>query len=194
MSVQDDPVIIQLSKSASDTWFEFMQQCTWAVGSTQKSGHKYESPIEYAMALAFAAKLRTNPVCDFRYYPIFRLTAEEAHEYCVKAIDRHQDGGIFPQVVIGSYRADFLMLHRASLNTFAGIVVECDGHDFHERTKEQATRDKSRDREMQIAGYRVLRFTGSEIWRDAFKCADQVVWMGMNSSHEALDAAEGAAA
>ncbi len=56
--------------------------------------------------------------------------------------------------------------------TFGGVpyVIECDGHDFHERTKEQAQRDKKRDRELQAAGYKVFRFTGSEIWRSRGEC------------------------
>lgn len=43
------------------------------------------------------------------------------------------------------------------------IAIELDGHDFHERTKEQATRDKKRDRALVSAGWSVLRFTGSEV-------------------------------
>ena len=33
--------------------------------------------------------------------------------------------------------------------------MECDGHDFHERTKEQASSDKKRDRSLQAAGFLV---------------------------------------
>lgn len=54
------------------------------------------------------------------------------------------------------------------------LVVECDGHDFHERTKEQAKHDRSRDRDLVQRGYDVFRFTGSELWRDPLGCADQV--------------------
>lgn len=50
------------------------------------------------------------------------------------------------------------------------VAIELDGHDFHERTKEQAERDKSRDRLLQAAGWQVLRFTGSEVWRDPKRC------------------------
>lgn len=55
------------------------------------------------------------------------------------------------------------------------LIVECDGHDFHERTKEQAARDRSRDRWAQDNGYDVFRFTGSEIWRDPWGCGLQVL-------------------
>lgn len=54
------------------------------------------------------------------------------------------------------------------------INVECDGHDFHERTKEQAARDKRRDRDLQSVGWVVARFTGSEIFKDAPAAAAQV--------------------
>jgi hypothetical protein len=54
------------------------------------------------------------------------------------------------------------------------VAVELDGHDFHERTKEQAKRDKSRDRALTAKGWTVLRFTGSEVHADALKCWAEV--------------------
>lgn len=69
--------------------------------------------------------------------------------------------GVQPQAQIGEYRVDFLITCSGSKR--AGIVIECDGHNYHERTKEQAARDRRRDRWMQGQGFLVLRFTGSEI-------------------------------
>ncbi len=77
---------------------------------------------------------------------------------------------ITPQAKIGKYRVDFLI----RIPEKKPVVVECDGHDFHERTKEQAARDRSRDRTLTEAGYTVVRFTGSEIWKDPMSCAAQV--------------------
>lgn len=51
------------------------------------------------------------------------------------------------------------------------LAIELDGHDFHERTKEQATRDKSRDRTLLKFGWSTMRFTGSEVFRDPLTCA-----------------------
>jgi very-short-patch-repair endonuclease len=76
---------------------------------------------------------------------------------------------IHAQYEIGPYIADL-----AVTSPIGNVVVECDGHDFHERTREQAAHDKRRDRYMQAAGWRVLRFTGSEIHRDAARCADEI--------------------
>lgn len=82
---------------------------------------------------------------------------------------------IYPQVQVLSYRADFLLLARFLLrDTILKIVIECDGHNFHERTKEQAQHDRERDRRMTAAGYKVFRFTGSEIFRRARRCAGEI--------------------
>jgi very-short-patch-repair endonuclease len=72
---------------------------------------------------------------------------------------------LWPQAKVGSYRLDFLFAH-IDRNGRKLVAVECDGHNFHERTKEQAARDKSRDRYLASQGITVLRFTGSEIYRD----------------------------
>lgn len=55
------------------------------------------------------------------------------------------------------------------------LCIYADGHDFHERTPQQAKRDRSIDRELQRLGYTVLRFTGSEINSDIRKVLDGVV-------------------
>lgn len=98
---------------------------------------------------------------------------------------------VMPQMQIGDYRVDFAITSRASVYVNSAehgdangiahayvylptVIIECDGHDFHERTKEQAARDKKRDRYLQSSGNPVLRFTGSEIYRDAWGCASQV--------------------
>lgn len=43
------------------------------------------------------------------------------------------------------------------------ICIYADGHTYHERTENQALRDRNIDRELQILGFIVLRFTGKEI-------------------------------
>lgn len=84
---------------------------------------------------------------------------------------------IYQQAKIGQYRADFL-IHDCSVPLEIAsprlMIVECDGHAFHERTKEQARRDKQRDRNFQSRGYKVLRFTGSEIFADPEAVANEI--------------------
>lgn len=84
---------------------------------------------------------------------------------------------LIPQAPIGRYRIDLAIVecdwHENPPRV--RLAIECDGHDFHERTKEQAARDKRRDRELVAAGWQVLRFTGSEIRNEAKRCADEVL-------------------
>lgn len=91
------------------------------------------------------------------------------------------------QVQIEAFRVDFVISAWTGGTVLGGmdgpvvgqprwrkLVVECDGHEYHERTKEQAAKDRSRDRALTSLGFDVFRFTGSELWRDPWSCAAQV--------------------
>lgn len=85
----------------------------------------------------------------------------------------HLEFVITPQAEIAGYRVDFLLWFAKGRHV-EGIAVECDGHAFHEKTKEQAARDKKRDRSILAAGFPMLRFSGSEIFRDVLGCVGQI--------------------
>lgn len=51
------------------------------------------------------------------------------------------------------------------------IIFECDGHDFHEKTKEQVARGNERDMNLKLEGYEVIHFSGSQIYNDPIACA-----------------------
>ncbi len=97
---------------------------------------------------------------------------------------------IRPQQRVGNYRADFVVAY-AFFGAGLDIVVECDGHDFHERTKHQAARDKRRDRFMTAQGYRLMRFTGAEINASAERCAADVIGMVMTFQTECVEIGAG---
>ena len=88
--------------------------------------------------------------------------------------DKNDGALIYPHVCIGPYEIDFLILHRDSNKVLHPIAVECDGHQFHEKTKQQAEYDKRRDRYLALHGMVVFRFTGTEIKRDPGKCAEEL--------------------
>jgi len=147
---------------------------------TEEAFNKCESPIEKALlgAVLFRA-LKEHQVESFDFSS---LAGPEEYRW-LRTPDSPCELMVGPQFKIEKYRVDFLFVARE----YAGsendkpifskkfVVVECDGHDFHERTKEQAARDRSKDRAIQKLGYPILRFTGSEIYRDPIKCADEVV-------------------
>lgn len=79
-------------------------------------------------------------------------------------------GSIHTQHPIGKYRVDIAVIAEN-----IKLAIECDGHEFHEKTKEQAARDKSRKRFLTSQGWTVIEFTGSEIYNDPFQCVDDIV-------------------
>jgi very-short-patch-repair endonuclease len=91
-----------------------------------------------------------------------------------------------PQVSIGKYTVDFLIEYSPleSSESCKKIIIECDGHDFHEKTKEQAAHDKKRDRHFIKLGYIVLRYTGSEIYKDRFKVWSDVEELLLPDKHK----------
>lgn len=92
---------------------------------------------------------------------------------------------IYPQKQIGKYRVDILLTlimdgyydyqTEGIISGKHSLIIECDGHDYHEKTKEQASSDKSRDRELQAIGYNIFRFAGSDIYKDVFKCVTECI-------------------
>lgn len=50
--------------------------------------------------------------------------------------------------------------------TYSEFAIEIDGHPYHDRTKEQASRDRLRDRSLLGEGIQVIRFTASDLFRD----------------------------
>lgn len=114
------------------------------------------------------------------------IEASFLEAFCAHAIDQGYEvakKGIAPAWVITvkpqqpfaeRYIADFLITYPF-FGQFFSAVVECDGHEFHEKTKRQAARDRQRDRACQALGYQLFRFTGSEIFADASGCALEVL-------------------
>lgn len=128
--------------------------------SWEKSKGICESPIEIALALSILFSDRIDPM---PYQPLIFARQDEIEHYgdCARLL--------VPQYKIDDKRIDFLLVCPP-----VQIYIECDGHNFHERTKEQAARDRQRDRKLQQTGTPVLRFTGSEIFADPVGCAAQV--------------------
>jgi len=127
----------------------------------------WESPIEGLFYLAIST------ACEIGMTPIVLTLEEPQGSYYLD---------ITPQAKVCGCIVDYLFLMTNQHGRISQLIVECDGHDFHERTKQQAAKDRSKDRTFQEAGYTVYRFTGSEIYRDALACARQVLRWAENAA------------
>lgn len=123
-----------------------------------------QSPIEVRL---LAAMMNSPYLLDGHSY-VRVFTPQSLADY------RETETLIVPQLKVGRFRVDFGVAWYREGAGLVSVAVECDGHEFHEKTKEQAQRDKSRDRELLAAGWPVMRFTGSEIFQSAEDCAESV--------------------
>lgn len=139
------PMVVEQVERAADFAAESVRtdirdSASWAIGT-----FKLSSPLEVIFYVWWEALKRPASFMG----QIFNLFGQE-------------------QIAIGerSYRMDFVIRPLPEVSGFPRIGIELDGHDFHERTKEQVTYRNARDRDLQSAGVRVLHYSGSELMRN----------------------------
>ena len=121
-----------------------------------------ESPIEHQLCLALAEA------------PGFRWRVPTDHPWHV---GRWEDLELLllAQPDCGPYRPDFAIARADWLYPEPlPVLVEVDGYQYHSG-KEQAERDRTRDRFLTSQGAAVLHFSGGEVWRDAGRCASEIL-------------------
>lgn len=110
----------------------------------QVQPHCY-SPVECLLGAAIMAAFKMA-------VPIELCTQEQATRSKASLV-------LIPQFKWTNYRIDWVV--NITRLKSPHVFIECDGHDFHERTKEQAAHDKKRDRAIQASNIPIMRFTGS---------------------------------
>lgn len=89
---------------------------------------------------------------------------------------------LLPQIEVESnnqrYRVDFLYDENEWINTEMKtgrkIIIECDGYEFHQKTKEQVQYDNEREYNLKMKGFEIIRFSGSQIYNQPMKCAEDL--------------------
>jgi len=74
----------------------------------------------------------------------------------------------------GVFTIDFIVMNEHGDNKKPIFAIELDGHDFHEKSKLQVESDKKRERAIIRKGIKVLRFSGSEIVKNARGCIKEI--------------------
>jgi very-short-patch-repair endonuclease len=115
-----------------------------------------ESPIERKFAMAFTDHTRVQTFAA-------DAIPEDFHEHTLVLI---------PQLPIGRFRLDFAILFKID-SRLTKWAIECDGKQWHS-SFDQVERDLKRDRLLAIRDWRVLRFTGAELFHSAGAMADRV--------------------
>lgn len=126
-----------------------------------------ESPIEKLMGAALYFEFCMDHDVS-RFHP-GGFTVEQA----ISMLPSWADTFVFPQCWIGSSRVDFLVAATSASQPIC-YAIECDGHDFHQKTRPQVDRDNRRDLALDKLGVRTLRFSGSAIVSNPRYCAEGV--------------------
>lgn len=176
----------EMSKKHQEMLVEFAQRTIFwldAGGSEPAT-----SPIEEMMLMA----LMFTPDDDGMAWPMFSVAGErlgtegewiaQIGECPHHSVARFNGWELMPQFGLhdGKRNAagqnvnwailDFAIAHP----TCGKIAIELDGHQWHASTKEQVARDKKRDRRLLLEGWHVLRFTGSEVYKNPDGCVAEV--------------------
>lgn len=117
-----------------------------------------ESPIEQLLSLALE---NLNIKNIYKYNPFIDVVEIEKQKEI--------------QCENKKYRVDFCIPVIYKNQENKSFIIECDGHEFHQKTKEQVERDNTRMRDLQKQGYEVIRFSGTEIWHRPYKCASDIL-------------------
>lgn len=123
----------------------------------QESLINCESPIEQLLSIELE-NLRLDNICIYNPY------------IDVVAIERQKNISINKK----NYRVDFYITVIYKNQEEKVFVIECDGYEFHQKTKQQVENDNKRQRDLQQAGFEVIRFSGTEIYNKPYKCAIEI--------------------
>ncbi len=131
------------------------------------TGNGKISPIEQIIYVAMKA-----------VFQIISVPQSEPY-YDINGHDRIGNGYyIIPQPSIGKYRVDFIIGFVGVRNRKQyrkEVIVECDGHEFHDKDKKQRAFEKARDRYFQKEGKSILHYTGSEIVTTPIHVAAEII-------------------
>lgn len=123
------------------------QGCSFELRWTQHKGGTY---------LAVTAERRAEAVIAFDSIP------EELFWRAYQASSPLELSGLVGQHRVDPYRLDFAIPHRR-------IGIEIDGLAFH-NGQESFMRDRRRQRQLELQGWRIIRFAAKEILEDAVGC------------------------
>lgn len=118
------------------------------------------TPIEQIFDIGQKIKFMTDSNMDLYIEPQVDIVVKDKHYIVDFLIDGYEEW---------SYEKNHPIPHILKKS----LVIELDGKDFHS-SKEQMNYDYQRENDIKLAGYDVMRFTGSQIYNDINGCLSKV--------------------
>ena len=117
----------------------------WALLGGQSGIHKTEDSLNYKLVFR-----RSDDSEEFALIPQFKVKASNV-----------------------SYRLDFLLCCRKKDGSLRCLAIEVDGHEFHERTREQVETSNARNLVLLKLGIPSIHFSGSQIIKGSVRCCSE---------------------
>lgn len=149
-----------LSPRALDSFAE-----DFAFGYNSGTIEYIKSPIEQIFFVAFLTVLHQNLTRESLGIDITPLGQ---HEQNIDGYDYVHDFAFYIDVY--NLRNKFKMKDYIFMSS---VTVECDGHDYHNKTKRQVSNGNKRSNAMQQNGLTVIHFSGSDLFRYPYQCAEE---------------------
>jgi len=130
---------------------------------------KQEDDIEF---VEYAKKYKTDSI-----FAEISIASKELRKVIPKCFIKNVIPAAFvidcPDKDISGYKPDFLI----SFSDYSNLIfaIEIDGHQWHEKTKEQASNDRKKDRAYLKNMAIPIRFTGSDVYHDALSCVRETM-------------------
>ena len=118
-----------------------------------------KSPIEQIFITAFEIYCKYNNKENIYLFPQKEVICNEKKYY------------IDFEFKADDYLTQLLLGEKIKNYNFK-LAIECDGYEFHQKTKKQVQKDNEREYDLKMAGYEVLRFSGTQIYNNPLKCAE----------------------
>ena len=175
----------------------FLDKCADIVADNKKYSYLFETKDRIERC--------ESPIEQLFFIAITTLEEIACYSKGYVDIDRYKwaEAGmdISEQCKIDKYRVDFMIRYTKGQlidsqnqtaypeNKSKTIIVELDGHAFHERNEKERRYEKKRDRFLASKGYHVFHFTGSEVVRDPFGVAAEcLAFLTGDTKKDLLDA------
>jgi len=155
-----------IKKRLNELNTQIYEELIWDIeNSTTKSDVPIESPVEQLFLIEL--KLR-----EWQARRRFEFDLEPQHSD--KSTGKYRID-FFINLQIDAY---FTFGNEIDLDDFNKIDfpklgIEIDSHIWHEKTKEQAQYDKERERFLVSNGWKIIRFTGREVYKNPEKAVDE---------------------
>lgn len=160
----------------ADTVNNFYGECCKIIGHYEINKFRIEHDFKLTK---YSVNSPIEQLFELSFDTLLHITASEEYPYISTTGDWVFSGiHVEQQKQIGNYKVDFFLAEHGEYDNDKQhyspnkiVVVELDGHKFHDRDEKQRRYEKKRDRFLQSQGMHVFHFTGAEIVRDPFVAA-----------------------